>query len=104
MIRWAAIWWIAQVLIHISVIMFWWLMTGESFNSLDSESMYPEPDFSFCFYLECLGIMCLCVCASMGITLMKMWPEESSSGSDETDSEDEDSDEAAGQRGMPPPG
>lgn len=107
MIRWAAIWWVAQVIIHLSVICFWWLMTGESFSSLDAKSMYPEPDFSMCFYLECLCVMCLTTVAIMGITLMKMWPEESSGSDDDSDDSDEDSDESGPGRpqgGMPPPG
>lgn len=101
MIRWAAIWWVAQIIIHVSVIIFWWMMTSESFSSLDNQSMYPEPDFSFCFYLECLVIMCLCTNAIMAMTLMKMWPE-SSSSSGSTDSEDGDSDDSdAPPRGPP---
>merc|ERR1719238_1718519 len=81
MIRWAAIWWCAQVMIHFSVIIFYWMMTSESFSSLDSESLYPEPEFSFCFYMECIVVMLLCVIATLAINLMKMWPESSSSGS-----------------------
>lgn len=101
MIRWAAIWWTAQVIIHLSVIVFWWMMTSESFASLDSQSVYPEPDFSFCFYLECLVIMCLGTICTMAITLMKMWPESSSSGSS-GDSEDDSSGNEG--NGAPPGG
>lgn len=111
MIKWAAIWWVAQIIIHISVLVFWWVMLSESFGSLDTHSMYPEPDFSFCFYIECLAIICLGVCAMMGVTLMKMWPESSESGSDETTESDEGSDEAEqvpphgkGMQGGPPAG
>merc|ERR1719375_2443826 len=103
MIRWAAIWWCAQVIIHISIVLFWWLMTSESFGGLDAESLYPDPDFSFSFYLECLVLMCLMTNATMGITLMKLWPESSSSGSD-SDSEDSESEEGKPGYGYGPPG
>lgn len=109
MIRWAAIWWVALIIIHFSAIIFWVLMTGESFASLDSQSLYPEPGFSFSFYMECLCVMCLCICATLALTLMKMWPESSSSGSETDSDEDEDSDgnplqaPHAGQA-APPPG
>jgi hypothetical protein len=98
MIRWAAIWWVAQVIIHMSLVTFWFLMTSESFNSLDAKSMYPEPDLGYCFYMECLVVMIVTTNAVLGITLMKMWPEESSDDSD--DSSEEDSDDPL--PGMPP--
>lgn len=100
-IKWAAIWWVAQVLVHVCLVVLYWMMTSETFSSLDSQSMYPEPDVGFCFYLECLVIMCLCTIATLGLTLMKMWPEESSSGSSDDDS-DEESDEDGQQAGAPP--
>jgi hypothetical protein len=99
MLRWSAIWWVAQVIIHASIVMFWWLMTSESFASLDAQSMYPEPDFAFCFYIECFVVMLLTTNSILGITLMKMWPEESS---DDDDSEDSDEDSDGGPRGPGP--
>jgi len=95
MIRWAATWWIAQIIMHCSIVVFYWMMTSEAFSSLDNFSLYPEPDFSFCFYMECLCIMCLMVCGILGVTLMKLWPESSSGSSDSDDEDsDEDSDDA----------
>lgn len=104
MIRWAAIWWSAQVIIHLSVMVFWWMMSSESFASLDSQSLYPEPDFSFCFYLECLVVMVVTTVATLSFTLMKMWPESSSEGSGSDSEEDESSDEGGARQPMLPPG
>lgn len=115
MIRWAATWWCACILIHMSTGTFWFMMTQEEFDSLDAEAMYPEPSFSFCFFAECgvtLGLMCVCF---LGFTLMKTWPEpdsDSTSSSDPDDYDEEtDSDEdqwGGGAKGMgkggPPPG
>merc|ERR1719198_2625582 len=75
LIRWAATWWCAQVVLHFAVLMFYIFMSADCFVSLDNESMYPEPNFSWCFYMECLVIMCTCTNGILGMTLMKMWPE-----------------------------
>jgi len=90
LIRWAATWWCAQCVLHIAVLIFYILMSADCFVSLDNESMYPEPNFSWSFYMEVLVILCICTCAVLSLTLMKMWPESSSSGEESTE---EDSDE-----------
>lgn len=102
MIKWATIWWIAGVILHFCVIVFWVMMTMESFGSLDSESMYPEPGFSFCFYAECLVVMCNCTIAVLSLTLMKMWPESSSEDESGSDSSESGSGSNQGQQGPPP--
>jgi hypothetical protein len=114
MIRWAAIWWCVQVLLHMSAISFWTMMTAESFASLDQESTYPEPDFSMCFFMECVVILLMCVLATLGLSLMQMWPEESSDDSSDDSEEDDDEDssesddektkKAKKKKGGPPPG
>lgn len=107
LIRWAATWWCAQVVLHFAVLMFYIFMSSDCFVSLDNESMYPEPNFSWCFYMECLVILCTCTNAILGMTLMKMWPESSSSSeedSEEQSSEDEDGPGGPpGHMGGPPP-
>lgn len=100
LIRWAATWWCAQVILHFAVLMFYVFMTADCFATLDNESMYPEPNFSLCFYMECFTIMCVCTIAILSMTLMKMWPESSSSGSGSSEDDSEDSDGA----GAPPGG
>lgn len=99
LIRWSATWWCAQVVLHLAVTMFYIFMSADCFASLDNESMYPEPGFSWCLWMEGLVILCVTTNAIMSMTLMKMWPE-SSSESSSGDSDDDDDDDDAGAAAM----
>lgn len=90
MIRWAATWWCACVLLHICTSMFWFIMTEEMFGILDAEALYPQPSFSFCFYCECIVMFGLIIIAFQGVTLMATWPEPESDSSTTSDDDDDD--------------
>mmetsp|Transcript_156489 Transcript_156489/g.272288 ORF Transcript_156489/g.272288 Transcript_156489/m.272288 type:complete len:248 (+) Transcript_156489:122-865(+) len=95
MIRWAATWWCAAILIHVCAFTFWFMMTQLEFDTLDAEAMYPEPPFSMCFWCEMLVVFGLIGISLQGFALLKTWPEpeSDSSSEDEDDDDDDDTDE-----------
>eukprot|EP00931_Biecheleriopsis_adriatica_P085526 TRINITY_DN6007_c0_g1_i1.p1 TRINITY_DN6007_c0_g1~~TRINITY_DN6007_c0_g1_i1.p1 ORF type:complete len:567 (-),score=107.14 TRINITY_DN6007_c0_g1_i1:85-1785(-) len=98
-IRWTTYWWPVTAILHIATITLYFILSQNTFDSLDTDSVYPVPNPGASLFMSIIGAVLQVVNTWLAYTLRRMWPEIDPDDSDEfyeldTDSgEDEDFEE-----------
>jgi len=92
-IRWASIWWLLTVFLHLIVLIGYYISTEMLFDTLDSKSFYPPPMPGMCCIGASFTCISLIIVSILGIKLKHMWPELDLDNFESTDESDEDEDD-----------
>lgn len=98
--------WPLCTILHLAVVITYFIMTEEMFDELDEKSTYPTPDPGLAMYATALAVLLLGATSIFGFSLSGQWPEDFEVES--SDSSEDEGDDAflrvgsPGQPQMPP--